>query len=108
MIRNIIIIIYTNITKDITKTKQWGRGLDCNSKIGLYINCHIHLSTSLLFVSLFFLPSTEQSLGQLGRIEKLVDNGSAVVKVNGRRWRLDPLCLTPAPGEQLQDEEGDH
>ena len=59
-------------------------------------------------MSLFFLPSTEQSLGQLGRVEKLVDNGSAAVKVNGRIWRLDPLCLTPAPGEQLQDEEGDH
>ena len=41
-------------------------------------------------------------------MERLLDSGLAVVKVNGRRFRMDPLCLTPAPGEQLQDEEGVH
>ena len=47
-----------------------------------------------------------QCLGQLGRIVKFMfDSPGVVVKVNGRRWHLDPLCLTPAPGEQLQDEE---
>ena len=29
------------------------------------------------------------------------------MKVNGRRWALDPQCLIPTPGEQPEDEEGE-
>ena len=47
-----------------------------------------------------------QSLGQLGRVVRfLPDSHGIVVKVNGRRWTFHPLCLTPAPGQQIQDEE---
>ena len=48
-----------------------------------------------------------QSLGQLGRVERYLNDGSVMVKVNGRRWALDPRCLVPAPGEQPQDEESE-
>ena len=46
-----------------------------------------------------------QSLGQLGRFSLLMDEGSAVVRVNGRRWIMDPLCLLSAPEEQPEDEQ---
>ena len=49
-----------------------------------------------------------QSLGQLGRVESLVDDCSVVVKVNGRKWILDPRCLVPTPGEQPEDEESEY
>ena len=48
-----------------------------------------------------------QSLGQLGRLAVMVEDGTAVVTVNGRRWLLDPLCLKPAPGEQPENEESE-
>ncbi|CAI7989113.1 E3 ubiquitin-protein ligase MIB2 [Geodia barretti] len=46
-------------------------------------------------------------LGQLGRVERFLNDGSTVVKVNGRRWALDPQCLIPTPGEQPEDEEAE-
>ena len=49
-----------------------------------------------------------QSLGQLGRVERLLDDGSVAVVVNGRRWILDPRCLVPVPGEQPQDEGSEY
>ena len=33
-----------------------------------------------------------------------MEDGSVVVRVNGRRWVLDPSCVVPAPGEQPEDE----
>ena len=33
-----------------------------------------------------------------------MEDGSAMVMVNGRRWSLDPRCLLPAPGEQPEGE----
>ena len=38
-------------------------------------------------------------------MERVLIDGGAMVKVNGMRFRMDPLCLLSAPGEQLQDEE---
>ena len=68
----------------------------------------VNIQYSIIHTVRYFLIFLTQSLGQLGRMERLLDSGSAVVKVNGRRFRMDPLCLTPAPGEQLHDEEGVH
>ena len=48
-----------------------------------------------------------QSLGQLGRLTIILEDGSVVVMVNGRRWILDPLCLIPARGEQPEDEDSE-
>jgi hypothetical protein len=45
------------------------------------------------------------SLGQLGRVERFLNDGTAVVVVNGKRWAFNPLCVTSAPGEQPEDEE---
>ncbi|CAI8033700.1 E3 ubiquitin-protein ligase MIB2 [Geodia barretti] len=45
------------------------------------------------------------SLGQLGRLTIILEDGSVVVMVNGRRWILDPLCLIPARGERPEDED---
>ncbi|CAI8020766.1 E3 ubiquitin-protein ligase MIB2, partial [Geodia barretti] len=44
------------------------------------------------------------SLGQLGRVERFLNDGTAVVVVNGKRWAFNPLCVTSAPGEQPEDE----
>ena len=48
-----------------------------------------------------------QSLGQLGRLTIILEDGSVVVMVNGRRWILDPLCLIPARGERPEDEDSE-
>ena len=48
-----------------------------------------------------------QSLGQLGRLTIILEDGSVVMMVNGRRWILDPLCLIPARGEQPEDEDSE-
>jgi ankyrin repeat protein len=44
------------------------------------------------------------ALGQLGYVGLTVEDGGAVLRVNGRRWVLDPSCVVPAPGEQPEDE----
>ena len=45
-----------------------------------------------------------QTLGRLGRVGVSVEDGFAVVVVDGKRWLLDPRCLVPARGEQPEDE----
>ena len=45
-----------------------------------------------------------QTLGQLGRVGVLIEDGCVVVVVDGKRWLLDPRCLVPAHGEQPEDE----
>ena len=57
----------------------------------LYTHTHTHTHT--------------QSLGQLGRVVLIIEDGSLIVRVNGMRWILSPLCVVPAPGEKPQDEQ---
>ena len=45
-----------------------------------------------------------QSLGQLGRVSRMENSGSILMKVNGRQWLMHPSCLIPAPGELPLDE----
>ena len=44
-----------------------------------------------------------QSLGQLGRVQRLLNDGAAVVKVNGKRWAYDTKCLIPVRGAEPTD-----
>ena len=46
-----------------------------------------------------------QSLGQVGRVVKVYDNGDVRVAVNGSRWKFNPDCLSPAPGETPIEEK---
>ena len=46
-----------------------------------------------------------QSLGQLGRVERLLRDGAVVAVVNKRRWALNANCFIPVPGEELDEEE---
>ena len=65
----------------------------------------ISVSTThcVLYIPWCMIP---QSLGQLGRVERLLKDGSVALVVNGKRWGMDARCLVPAPGEQaIEDEE---
>jgi E3 ubiquitin-protein ligase mind-bomb len=43
-----------------------------------------------------------ESLGQPGKVVKVLPSGDVQVAVKGRRWVFSPSCLQPAPGEQPQ------
>ena len=50
-----------------------------------------------------------QSLGQLGRVVRVVSNAAQDVQVSvaGRRWTFNSACLKPAPGENPASSELD-
>ena len=62
------------------------------------LNLHILLCKH---TNVIYLYHYMQSLGQLGRVVRVVSNAAQDVKVSvaGRRWTFNSACLKPAPGE---------
>lgn len=44
-----------------------------------------------------------QTVGQLGVVKGVSNEGNAIVVVKGRLWIFNPLCLSAAPGEKVSD-----
>ena len=49
---------------------------------------------------------TTQSLGLTGQVVLVHDDGDVVVWINGCRWTYNPACLLHAPGEEVEDCQG--
>jgi len=44
-----------------------------------------------------------QTVGQLGVVKGVNNEGNALVVVKRRLWIFNPLCLSAAPGETVSD-----
>ena len=61
-----------------------------------HCTCHYNEHRSIL--------SSFQSLGQVGRVVMLDEDGYPILKVNGYQWVMDCCCLQLVPGEKPENE----
>lgn len=43
-----------------------------------------------------------QTLGKIGKVTRVYDDGDLRVIVDGQTWTWNPLCLTPLPGSATE------
>ena len=53
-------------------------------------------------LSFFFLMEIHQTLGKIGKVTRVYDDGDLRVIVDGQTWTWNPLCLTPLPGSATE------
>ena len=74
----------------------------CMYHMQVYVQVLYTMACSSCPIMPFSFSVSTQSLGQPGKVVKVLPSGDVQVAVKGRRWVFSPSCLQPAPGEQPQ------